>query len=424
MAGHRLFSQPAWLVRLRKLSRRLWVRASLFCLLAIGTALFAILLGPYVPDDLAISIGGEAVDNLLSILASSMLAVTTFSLSTMVAAYASASQAASPRASTLLIEDRYAQTALSTFIGAFLFSVVGVIALSSEFYGAQGRVVMFVVTILVLATVVVTLIRWIDSLSRLGRVRETIERVEEAARAALIDRAEAPHFGAASYRAPPDAAIALVPSRVGYVQSMNVAALAEAAQQHGLEIYIEAEPGTFVDRNRALARVAGALDEDIVHKLRGAFVIDDSRSFDSDMRFGMVVLSEIGQRALSAAVNDPGTAIDVIGVQVRLLTLWQERRAGAAPEIMCERVYARAPDAREVLEDAFARLARDGAAFVEIGIWLQKAFAALAALGDEDLAAAARHQSSSQIERARAALSIPSEIAALEALAIEPPTAR
>lgn len=49
-----------------------------------------------------------------------------------------------------------------------------------------------------------------------------------------------------------------------------------------------------------------------------AFLIGDERTFDDDPRFGLVVLSEIASRALSPAVNDPGTAIDIIGTFVRL----------------------------------------------------------------------------------------------------------
>lgn len=411
-----IFSQPGWLLRLRAFSRRLWIRASLFCLLAIATALLAIVLRPYVPDDLAISIGGDAVDNILSIIASSMLAVTTFSLSTMVAAYSSASDAASPRASALLVEDRYAHTALSTFIGAFLFSVVGLIALSTNFYGDEGRVVLFIVTLFVLAAVVATLIRWIDSLSTLGRVRQTIERVEDEARNAVLARARAPYLGGEPYKTPPVEAEAVWADNVGYVQSVNMGALARIAEDCGVAIYLEVEPGSFVHTRRKLAHVLGDTSEDVANRIRSAFSVEDSRSFDADIRFGLIVLSEVAQRALSPAVNDPGTAIDVIGVQLRLLILWDEKRA-EEPEITCNGVFARPPLAADLIADAFGLIARDGASSVEIGIRLQKAFAALEALGTPDLTEAARVQAAIALERARRALPIPHDVELVEAAA-------
>lgn len=63
--------------------RLMWVRATLYSLAGVLTALLALLIKPYVPDNVALSIGAEAVDKILAIIASSMLAVTTFSLSTM-----------------------------------------------------------------------------------------------------------------------------------------------------------------------------------------------------------------------------------------------------------------------------------------------------------------------------------------------------
>jgi uncharacterized membrane protein len=46
------------------------------------------------------------------------------------------------------------------------------------------------------------------------------------------------------------------------------------------------------------------------------------RYFDEDPRFGLITLSEIASRALSPAVNDPGTAIQIISSYVRLFSLW------------------------------------------------------------------------------------------------------
>ena len=77
-----MFSRLQWL--LLQLSRKLWLRATAFCVLGIVTALIALLVKRYIPDDIPTKIGSEAVDTLLQIIASSMLSVMIFSLSTMV----------------------------------------------------------------------------------------------------------------------------------------------------------------------------------------------------------------------------------------------------------------------------------------------------------------------------------------------------
>jgi uncharacterized membrane protein len=83
-------------------------------------------------------------------------------------------------------------------------------------------------------------------------------------------------------------------------------------------------------------------------------------------RFGLITLSEIASRALSPAVNDPGTAIQIISSHVRLFSLWAETGDGkkgrgkdndriAVPELVIG----------DLFEDAFRPIARDGAGNIE-----------------------------------------------------------
>jgi uncharacterized membrane protein len=64
-----------WVLRL--VTRRIWFRAALFSLFSILLALLAAAIASVIPGDISTKIGSKAVDNILEILASSMLAVTT-----------------------------------------------------------------------------------------------------------------------------------------------------------------------------------------------------------------------------------------------------------------------------------------------------------------------------------------------------------
>ena len=94
-----MISKWQWL--LAQLTRTLWIRATLYVVLALAAALLAVLIERLLPGPLPIDIGADAVDRILDILASSMLAVTTFSLSVMVAAYSTATTNVTPRATRL-----------------------------------------------------------------------------------------------------------------------------------------------------------------------------------------------------------------------------------------------------------------------------------------------------------------------------------
>ena len=88
-----------------QLTRRLWLRVSLYGVAALVTALVAEWATPLVPPELAERVREGAAREILTIVASSMLVVATFSLGIMVQAFAAAAQVATPRATAVLIDD-------------------------------------------------------------------------------------------------------------------------------------------------------------------------------------------------------------------------------------------------------------------------------------------------------------------------------
>jgi uncharacterized membrane protein len=414
-----------WEWVLKNLARRLWVRASLIGLLGVAAAMVAAVAENYIPWQLPGSIGADAVDGILNIIASSMLAVTTFSLSVMTSAYGSATSNVTPRATRLLMEDKVTQNVLSTFIGSFLFGIVGIVVLKTGAYGDRGRVVLFLVTIGVIFLIVVTLLRWIDHLTRLGRVGETTDRVERATRSALEERLAEPYLGGRPAGGPEDAiparAVPVFAEAIGYVQHVDMAALQGCAEKNQGSIHVAALPGSFIAARTPVAFIdAHFADGDEIAEateaVRRAFSVGSERNFDQDPRFGLAVLSEIACRALSPAVNDYGTAIDVIGRATRLLSLWAQ---GGAPrdedDVRFADVRVLALRSDDLFEDAFMLIARDGAAMIEVQLRLQKVLAALGQLGDADFRAAARHQAELALMRADDALPIEADRARLRA---------
>ena len=99
----------------------------------------------------------------------------------------------------------------------------------------------------------------------------------------------------------------------------------------------------------------------------------------------MIVLSEVASRALSPAVNDPGTAIDVLRAGTRVLEAFHRARADAQPA-GCRHVTAPDIDLEQAYEEFFAPIARDGAALVEVQEIPQSSVAHLGRKGDPAVA--------------------------------------
>lgn len=402
-----------WRWALAQTTKRLWFRASLFSLIGVLTALLAIALRDMVPASLPAKVGADSVDKILGIIASSMLAVTTFSLSTMVSAYSAASSGVTPRATSLVMEDATTQNALATFIGSFLFSLVGIIALSTGIYGAQGRVVLFAVTLVMIVLIVYTLLRWIDHLSKLGRVGETIDRVEDAAIAALKRRAQWPYLGAQPYtdamQVDPDA-VPISCDDIGYVQHVDVSALAHAADKHNAVIYLEVLPGSFVHHGTVLARAVCSVQAgntaELEAEILAAVTLGARRTYGQDPRFGLSVLAEIASRALSPATNDSGTVIDVIGRGVRCFSTWARQAPDTTTDGQFQNVHVRGLSVDDMFDDFFTLIARDGAGLLEVDIRLVKALGSLARIAPDRFGQACIAHVDLLLKRAEQALSL------------------
>ncbi len=363
----------------------------------------------------------DSIESLLTISAASMLVIATFAVASMVSSYASAGSTATPRSFSLVIADDVSQNALSTFIGAFIFSIVALTALKNGFYDKPGRFALFALTIAVFAIVIVTFVGWVDRIARLGRLGTTIDKVEAAAAAALERRRRAPNLGGVSPGPRQDAGHAIYATAIGYVQRIDVPALQRCAEKSQARITVAALPGTFAAPGRPLAYltrdpgVASEIDQD---QLKRAFLIGDDRKFDEDPRFGLVVLSEIASRALSPAVNDPGTAIDIIGTLMRLFARWREPlEEGEKTTCACDRVEVPDLDLRDMFDDAFTGIARDGAGAIEVAVRLQKAFESLAYIGDQPLQQVAREHARLAFARAEKKLELPHDLEILRRVA-------
>jgi uncharacterized membrane protein len=401
-----------WMFAWRRLKGRLWFRAALYALVSVAAALLAVVGAPWVPDDMADRLGGESVEQILTILASSLLAVATFSLGAMVTAYTAVSSAATPRAATLVTSDEGTQKSLATFVGAFLYAIVGVTAINANYYGPAGRAIIFLVSLGVVALVAFRLLAWIDRLSSLARVGHMVEVVEARTREALTDRRRRPYLSGRQGILRRGALV--VAGATGYVRNVDPQRLQEVAEALDCEVQVIAPPGAFVRRGEPLARVSLETCEDEVRKrFTSAFAVGPTRSFDQDPRFGLIVLGEIATRALSPGVNDPGTAMQVIGVGVRLLHDWARTTPDRPQEHACSRILAPGIEAHDLLNDIMDPIARHGAADAAVMIRLRKGLWSLAD-GADVFEPAARRMDEHLLARSRRAIAYKPDFTTVE----------
>ena len=175
-------------------------------------------------------------------------------------------------------------------------------------------------------------------------------------------------------------------NKVGYLRHIDMQTLQEQAVAASTRLHLRVRPGQLVHPGTVLVIVEAGANADNPPDpaaLRQAFVLGDGRSFDQDPRFGLIVLCEVAQRALSPAVNDPGTAIAAMNTITRVLV--DTPTDQVSQEAPLDRLSLVPLDPADFIHQAFDPIARDGAAVLEVQLRMQKLLSIIAVGCDEAL---------------------------------------
>ena len=118
--------------------------------------------------------------------------------------------------------------------------------------------------------------------------------------------------------APPPGASVLLAQRSGYVQAVRVSRIADQAAESGHTVLLVTSVGDYVTAGGILGRCwhrgdrPGPADPAVVQRIMRHEHIGFGRTLQQDPRFGLRQLVDIALRALSAATNDPYTAVQVV----------------------------------------------------------------------------------------------------------------
>lgn len=254
----------------------------------------------------------------LTTILSSMITMASLVFSiTMVVLTLAASQFG-PRLIRNFMANPQTQLVLGTFVMTIIYCLVVLPTLDAS-SGTEPRA--FVSVSVALGLTVVSmglLVLFLHSLARSIVSETVIERVGgelDSFLDALGPLGESTYLEGISL--PPDFEERSAPVTVGatgYVQAIRFSHLAEAAERADALIVLFFRPGHFVyDESHGIAVYpAEALDDALRHSIRRAVLTGTHRTPTQDPDFSIRHLDEIADRALSAAVNDPYTAVAVI----------------------------------------------------------------------------------------------------------------
>lgn len=133
--------------------------------------------------------------------------------------------------------------------------------------------------------------------------------------------------------------------RAGAIQAIDPDGLVHWAREHRCELLVTHAVGDFVSTGAAVIQIHGGSGESETadEELLGMIALGDERTINQDPAFAIRIMVDVAIRALSPAVNDPTTAVQVLnylGELLRLIgTTDLEKRAepteaGTAPAVV------------------------------------------------------------------------------------------
>ncbi len=262
----------------------------------------------------------DAAVTLLSTVAGATITTAGVVFSLLVVSLQLASGQFSPRVLRTFWRDRMGQVLIGLLLATFAFCVLALSQIDTT-ADLAPTLTMTCAIALALASIL-AIVAFLNRITRQQYVGRIMERIQLEATNLIKDLPYGSQMGrrCGEPTTAPDltdtGAALLVRSHVdGWVQQVSHRAILDAVPP-GSTIRVETRVGSYLIRDEPLARIWPAPDAGTGRRaarlIGEAVIVGATRTMQQDIDFALRQLNDIGLRALSPAVNDPTTAIEVI----------------------------------------------------------------------------------------------------------------
>ncbi|WP_414167517.1 DUF2254 domain-containing protein [Streptoverticillium reticulum] len=283
--------------------------------------------GDYGDVDALIKIANDA-KTIIGTVGSAMLTFVGVVFSISLVALQMAAGQMTPRVVRLYVRSRVTKCTFAVFLATFLFALLVQASYEGNTDPRTVTTVPFVSAILCVLMVLVSLglfVAYVNSTLRLMRVAHVIDRIiRESFR--MLDRHVRTVPGAPDL--PPAGAEIVHRGRAGVLRDVHITRLVRVARRHGAVLRLIPRIGDYVVPGTPVLAVHGGTVPP-PRALRYTVSVGVERTFHQDLGFGLRQLSDIAQRALSPAVNDPTTAVQCLDRIVQFLAAIADRPLGS-----------------------------------------------------------------------------------------------
>ena len=302
----------------QRVKNSLWVLPLLGCVIGVALAQLDLALEGRIPVPSGWHYSAGTVSSVLASIIGAMISLLGLVVTVTVLVVQQATGTLSPRYMRLWYRDRLQKAVIATFVGTFAFAYS--LLRSVE----EGSVPVLGVTVagVAVGTSLVLLLFYVN------RFTHNLRPVAVAAAAAAAgQRVLSAGAGEWSGRRsaldgdvwrPAEPLLTIRATRPGTIQAISGERLVGAARRHDCVLVLVHGVGDFLTEGTALIEIHGSSAPDR-RRLEGLVATGIERTIEQDPALALRILVDIAIRALSPAVNDPTTAVQVLDHVEQLL---------------------------------------------------------------------------------------------------------
>jgi uncharacterized membrane protein len=323
-AGERM----TWAARFRvreNLRESLWVVPLLGALTGVLGAFVVVAIDRRVHLPPQWQYSASTASTVLSAIVGAMAALTGFVVTVTVLVVQMATGTFSARYMRLWYRDRVLKAVLALLIGTLAFSFPLLRRIETNFVPNIGVTVAGVLVVIGLVMFVLFLSRFVHRLRPVAVAAIVGQAMRRSLGDDVADIRDVPDVFAGPFEGEDEQpALVIRCIRPGAIQAVNLSAVVMWARQHECLVVMRHFVGEFIEADDLLIEVYGdpGGDDAAERTLRGFVAVGIERTIEQDPGFAIRVLVDVALRALSAAINDPTTAVQVLnylGDSLRLI---------------------------------------------------------------------------------------------------------
>ncbi|MBT8232821.1 MAG: DUF2254 domain-containing protein [Saprospiraceae bacterium] len=262
----------------------------------------------------------DTARSILSTMIGGLISLMVFSFSMVMMLLNQASSNFSPRLLPGLISDKRNQFVLGIYLGTIVYNIIVLMTVlpDGNEYTLNGFSIL--VGMILGMSCLIAFIYFIHTVSSGIQINNILKSIFSTTKKRLLHVLEQEKQTTQS-DVSNDGWQTIKSTDAGYYQGVNLEGLLDICQEKEINLKVFPSNGDYLLPNVNLFAISKKLDEDEIKVFSSYFIFADSREISENYTIGIKQITEVGIKAMSPGINDPGTAVITIDYLTELLAL-------------------------------------------------------------------------------------------------------